>query len=1292
MGESTSDSDVVMKDSDQESIASTIRTEHDSEDEFNVTAILAEWEVEGSLRYLIEWEGYDLSDATWEPRENLPDELVDEWEKTKANEEIDLYQRIRDWKNAWKAAYAKKRRRHNERNIERMRRGREPHSFERLEELLKWVEGFPDGKESSASAASSPPITDGDSDAGGGQPLRPLSEKRKISGANSSKESSPNASRRSSTPSASKLPLTRVDSTASSHSYTQATRERSNDSSAAVRTSRNKLLPRSGQSRLLKRTDTQSGKLRLTARKTQTAQAFTGNVFAGGKERKRRATLAEAARDPTKTPKFFNSFRKKRIVEKAGHDRDAVAPPKMPSNLISLNPAERNVEAPSIPNPGAGKDHSSTESSVKIPRHDGIFSQAGQKNKPKKSISWGSVEKTTFQEPTEYVREHSLFLRDGTATPEIPWVMKEEWAIDALPAETPPLNPTIQPKTSGSKPNTSLIRGNDYISTDERDSNPLNRTITTSVQFGPGAQGIISVTFERREPQNELPWPAVFENMPTLIFTHTCMVQDFLSQESVLAADKLGNGLVVNNDDGTGLDAVANWLRARSLGALLYRHDLCILVHMQLQPQARAQATTVESPQLHYCLFRPALHFTTRSLAPITLPENLDNERLQPQTTSTVFSRLLGFQYEQLLTEEALAKPPSKHAFFLAFPPNTAQEAQFLCTWLRSCNPKCRILSSFFAGHWQTFLRLEQGVVLIHEEAIWSIRLFPNVNKLLYTSSNFSFFLFSKSLQSSPMYPSLGQPHRIGDVSLQPLGGQKRAALLVTPSFVVSQPQQVWNFFKWFWKAWSDARSHFSVVLCAGFDSWLLEVAAKKETSWLRAPAQETQKARVTKELECLYKTRECVRKIQDMSNEEQAGLILGPEFVDSNDEQSLVNWFGWWSIMNLDRHRRFTVIGSSETDLERFTHCTTRPAFSVTSTSTVVDSQGPERADAPQTALQEKQPAGSESQRRFKTIPDDTSRSFEIFLERLSSDLPRFVTIYPFPVAYWDEGTASRLNVNHDNFKTYSDCLQYFKNQLAHNRFRTAVAVCYTIERKSSHGGLEDARKKRRLWIAVYRPVHLQLSRWYTSELIIWDPVWNRSFRDRAEVYDTDLTEAQQTMIEQLRRDHDMLPLEHIWIGGWETDQSSSVDHVDRTLRHLETLMDDWKNSVPIPNGAMRNRGWMAVQSSPKSPSSEAMDLDYTTEASDTTDEELKIVFHPPRAKQLNGETKCRNKFFLHCKNEELRGSPKDAMEYRFEPTTEWYSHQVEEGRGFEHINFMTWEEIFAKYKIEDPKKVRGT
>ncbi|WZH48082.1 uncharacterized protein QYS62_009246 [Fusarium acuminatum] len=1207
-----------MDDSDDDSIASTIHTDHDSEEEWQVSDILAAWEVDGSLRYLVKWEGFDLYEATWEPEEHLNDELINGWERAKSEGDVDLFQRIRDWKNAWKEKYIERLARHEERNRRRKKKGLKTTPFTYMDDCLAWVNRFPDGDELTGSAVSSPSgtVPDLDMDTGIGQQSQSLPAKRKLSTASLSEDNSTKPSTQNNTTNTHKTTPAQASLDATSINHKQASQKQPGSVSKPRSTPTNSLLF-SKFSKSTKRTDQR--KSQLTARKTQPAQAFTGNVFVGGKERKKRATLAECAKDPSKTPKLIR-HRYARIIEKAGRDRECAAPIRVPSDLISLNPADRSTNNSNIPSSEimSNGGHPSSAGDKRAPQDESTEDKPPAKAKFKKSISWGTVEETiisTPEESTVFDREASLFFRENS-------VADTDTAVTAKTEEPPDEEPILSLPQASSRH--VIWSETTPAPTFQRDKNPLSKTIAADIQFGPGSRETISVDFERHQlqSQNELPWPNLFENEPILIFTHTCITRDFESQEKTLVADKLGTGSITSDSNSTGLDLVANWL--------------------------------------------------------------------------------LWFQYEKLLPETN-PMSSSKHTFFLAFPASAGLEAQFLGTWLRSCNPECKILSSFFPGHWRSFLRLDHGVVVVHEEAIWSIRLFPNVKSPLQMSSNFSFWIFSKSLQPLPLYDSLKQSCRIGDVTLQPICGPRKAQL-VTPSFVVSQPQQAWNFFKWFYKSWYRARDSTRLVVCADFDTWILGVASEYEDDRARHKSKsfirKIESGIAQKEHEVLYKIWGMVRGLMDSSNEEQPAFIHAPDSIDGNDEQSLVNWFGWWSIMNLDTYRKFSVVGSNDKAPERLTRHITRPEFS---TSTLGSPDEAYRVNDPndssQTSLQEISTAESvrnQPRRKFWLIKGDDATSFKKVLNELEISIHKTwtpVSLLNVPVAYWNPGMADAFS---RGFAPYSQCVWHF-GEVVHGpgHHNTGLALCYTPEGTWSPGETsENLERSRRPWLVAYRAIEPFKKPWTGTELVIWDPAWKASARGSGEIYEGDLIEAQRRMIQAVRQKLDtVLKLKKIWIGGPDLSPDGLTEPLDVTIHQMQRIMRDVKSGIPAPTWAMIDNGWRLVEPGdgpPRSPlpSPEPMDIDESMDTSDLADNALKTVFLPPRGKTMNRPSNSKNSLFQHCFHDKARGNNGKVTEYRFRPTMEWYEQQVEEGRGFEHISVAAWEAVFERYKIDDPEQ----
>ncbi|KAG7429401.1 hypothetical protein Forpi1262_v009639 [Fusarium oxysporum f. sp. raphani] len=1069
-----------MDDSDSESIVSTIVSEHDSDEEWTVNEILAEWPIDGLPRYLIEWENFDLCEATWEPAENLSNALLEGWEKTKPRDDFDMFKNIRDWKNAVKSKYAAKLDRHQERNRRRRLRGEEETSFVEMEDHLKWADRFPDGEEPSGSVVSSPSVvTDIDMDVEVGQ-LSQHFDKTQRASASLSEDSSPKSSHRNSIVSVHQPPRPPMNSAATTTSISSASSTsqkpplRRQPSKVLADNKRppqkpvassNLLSSKFGVRGPIKRTDSHLRKGQPTkARKTRPAQAFTGNVFSGGTVRKQRTTLAEAAKDSTKQSKLLKP-RYVRIIQKAGRDRESAAPAKLPTDLISLNPAERSADGltalplrPEIPNETVKPIRQNKNSAEIIPE--------APKPKPKKSISWGTVEEATI--PARGEREESLFLREDSLIRATTSIKIEDDPREAETNTGPQSESTFQTKASD---NQECWAGRAPVMNDESGSS--KKSITTEVQFGPGSRETFSVIFERDEDQNGQPWSGIFEQHPILIFTHSCMTRDFWSQETAMAAAKLGTGSVTSNGDLDSLATVANWL--------------------------------------------------------------------------------------------------------------------------------C--------------------------------------------------------------------------------------------------PQQAWAFFKWAYKYWLQHRGAFTLIVCAEFENWVHEVAVGVKEDWEThlesIRVREEDKATAEKEIDALFKCSQHAREITGPSDDDQPALVFAPDSIDGNDEQSLVNWFGWWSVLNLDQYRHFTVLGSSpNAGIQRLTHQIRIPQYTPSTLGNPGDVWGKANPAGSSLVAQNQSAVERTPQKSLQLIPRDDAVSFKHFLGQLENNIrdrdwgPQ--AVFTCPVSYWN------MDMAHDfpEFETYDRCLRYFNERIhGHTFINTGVAFCYTIEGSWKYGDNREAtNKNQRPWIAVYRPIEVFKKPWRAMELIIWDPVMKMPDNDPY-VYDGELIEAQREMIRLAEEPHNKMPLAKVWIGGPDVIPQGLTDPVDITIHQLQHLMRNLKASIPAVPPVMISQGWREVRpgNAPirsRPPSLEAMDIDEPTDTNNAADEDLKIVFHAPRGKNMDRPTKCKNRLFMHYANKRSEGYRGRTMNFVFRPTLDWYDEQVQEGRGFEHIRVMPWPAFFSKHSIEVPER----
>ncbi|KAM3553330.1 hypothetical protein ARSEF4850_006970 [Beauveria asiatica] len=137
---------MATEDDDTISLTSTVEDEVDPDLQWTVKRILADGQVEGETKYLIEWEGFPLSECTWEPKEHLPDSLLEDWAQTKQNQQERNASRlhIEEWRLALIQLCKGKYARHEKRNRIRRRKHMRMEKYSKsIEQLIAEINATP---------------------------------------------------------------------------------------------------------------------------------------------------------------------------------------------------------------------------------------------------------------------------------------------------------------------------------------------------------------------------------------------------------------------------------------------------------------------------------------------------------------------------------------------------------------------------------------------------------------------------------------------------------------------------------------------------------------------------------------------------------------------------------------------------------------------------------------------------------------------------------------------------------------------------------------------------------------------------------------------------------------------------------------------------------------------------------------------------------------------------------------------------------------------------------------------
>lgn len=1327
------------------SIASTIEEENESDQEWDFTGILAEAEIQGEVKYLIAWTGYELFDASWEPKDYLSgEETLEKWNESKKLKGHDREQQLNI--GAWRKAVIErcigKISRHAERDRKRAERGL--HHLRTaldstLETCLEFLDEYPKGIA---------PDDNEDALVRTDTALQALDLQKKPKD-NVDRPYDGVAADRQTSDQGGADQASRRDSTSTKHSDDQGKNTsipRNNSEVGSGRSSKlNQPVPRrqtevgddepgplqqqaSNHTLMAKLGRHKPSKQAVPSRKdtpilqSNSSSGEISNVFVGGTTRKRRNTLLEAVSDPTKKPQMLK-LRHQRLIEKRRRDREGiVAPTARPTGLFFLNSeqaklVEQSQCSPSVLSPdsiGADDEPSSPKASE-------------AKQKKKKSVRWNTdILDQASTVPThgdlmDLGGEGSLFI-EGALTPAVTPAVTED--VGKIPkGEDNTLYESLD----------ALIQKASALQRMDTRSNKMQNLIKPA-RFGPASSMSIPITLNGLSEAHAHFWTTFLNSEETLVFTHSCLMRDLrdATTRTVLVSEELFHGSVESSEQAK-LRNVSDRLRLGSIGLLCYLPGLSLLICHQdsIRDPGTAQSadSSMDAP-LQYMLFHPNVTFPDTLLGPVSVPEEVAGKGLMPSMMQTIFYRMLGLEYNQLIPQSLSST--TKHNFFLAFPASVQNEAMLLCAWLRHCNPKCNVQCSLWPGHWNSFRRVDRGVVIIHEEAVWAIRQFPGFAEMLHSSGeHYSILLFNRALQKASMFPSTSLTYsEVGEIGLQQVFPCRKATL-ISPSFIVAHPQQAYNFLKFFWQTYEADSNAARLVVCANFDSWVADLVAEKVARRELTPRTVLEATLVKTALhddafEAMFKTITLVRKLIDLPMEMGTSepFVYAPDSIDGNDEQSLVNWFGWWSIMNMDQFRRFSVIGSSktpETKIKRFNRRLKTPEYLPSTFSNPDDAYiWPDRleSEAQPTAGRPQAPSGQHTSQRFQLVPDDDARSLMHFLMDL--DRPRRnlfqkggdprnsgiwcpIVVYGDPVSYWNPDMAFHFRDYLSSFRSYKTCLDFLSKQYNHF-YSTGMAFCHTIEGPwDSRLYAADTKPIKRPWIMILRPINPHRRPWKASEVLIWDPMWKNLPEKGEHAYTSDLLPAQREMISEAERQEYStsmrLPLQNVWIRGPETAESGHIEPLDATLCQMKRFLEDPKKWLPAPQEVLSGRGWQPVDSGGK-PAGGSVDQRWLepTEPKKRDQEQightlsLRTVFHPPRGNGVKGHTRCKNRLYewTLALNRKRGGGKGEIMgEYVFRPTMEWYGEQMEEGRGYAHINVTPWEAIFERYSIPDPKMI---
>ena len=1210
---------------------------HDPDQEFGVEDILAEHQFDGSTYYLVRWTGFQLHESTWEPESSLGDELKAIWEEDKAKHatgELELFD-VQKFNDAREKAEKEKEGRHRRRNAKRKKLNL-PLTDPTLDESSDEDEAS-EGEPAVELSASEPTPT-----------ALPQNQQRISKGVPTSRSELPpiitstagstqlrNEARRQSigpkpqteapSPTTNERRQTAPPQTAG---YQGTARKSSKTSTTTDAVPKSKPRPSISIPGVLPINSNPRARKNLTAKKS-TSQP-TGNIFTSGKRRKQRTSLKDLMSDTTKEPKLFNKHRPRRLAQLKSRDKEDVEPDLSTLRLFELRTGRAlggSNSAASILSPTQLSPSLATGPEAVVPR------QASALISPRTTVD------NSDAQPPRKKRKSVRFLgdEDSSALVQEPEQMDIDVPIRqrySLRSPPPPQRP-------------SLDEAHEVPPVQDSHQSAGKQLILGQASVGVHFNGLPRESASRRE------WLADFLAKETLEFTHTCFAKTLQIKLSSLVQEPLASGIIVSQDNEWALEQIAQYLTDGLLGLFCGEAEYNVLVYPTKCEEWKTiplcqDPTSPSGATLRYIIFALVDGCKPTSMLPPLTPLSEAKPRAggsKPETKSRddrsarelIIKWLFGFDYSKLLP--AVSGPPPVHNFFLAIPNSRKEVLLALYHWLRASNPTCQIFTSHHAGGWDAFrARVEHipGVVIIHETLAWSMRRFPNLSKYL-TTRNDEYWCFSEPVHGLPLFPSISAPELPpGDMRLTRLFPY-RTAILLTPSFLVSEPLRSLEFLKWFYKC-RAGNFGFRLITAYNIHDYLFELAEERSHArqdlWDSPsdmlPEMEANLGGLSREdCDARYAAAEIAadlhlnRTLQAgpfANDEDSSSLVYADSSIDPNDEQSLVNWFGWWSTLRADQFRKFHVIGSSQSikmhgcrrgelraRIPKYSKVTLNDPDAVLEVLQEINEQvETSEADASDTSPQAPANGAHEAsmikQGRWSFQSNLISREdancfAKEYIDGLTG-LDGFRAqwmLFKFPISWLDLQMASHFGDFTAQFARFHDWFQFtfpfgacykgdtkIRLKPAHG-YNTYVGFFYTIDKEWDPENPPAARPLERYpWLGIYRPVNPHIKPYRRCELIIWDPA-ARTRYPRGPPAEKDLIFMQRQLIQFVRENGDSknngTRLDQVWYSGWDWPADCDAQSpIDVTLLFLRRLLGDLRNFLPAPERLMETKGFRRV------------------------------------------------------------------------------------------------------------------